>query len=92
MARFRFVDLPGVADGELEGGFASSSTGLLRALKTDRLATVAGEHGAVIVWIDDAGTYRCEFCRDDLTLEEQVFDAKAQVREWLSAWLPKLTG
>ena len=86
------VGLPGVAGGRIKDvQWASSVSGAMRVLLTERAVTGAGDHGAWTVWKDDAGLYRADFSRHHITLSETTFVTKAGVKDWLREWLPKST-
>jgi hypothetical protein len=88
----RFVNLTGVNGGVLEGSFEhhfSTITGAKRILKTERICATAGDAGAVTIWIDDAGAYRCRFSRHGATENEECFGAKFKAFDWLKEWRPR---
>ena len=86
------VGLPGVAGGRIKDvQWASSVSGAMRVLLTERAVTGAGDHGAWTVWKDDAGLYRADFSRHHITLSEKTFVSRAGVKDWLREWLPKST-
>jgi hypothetical protein len=90
IAMGRFIGLPGVAGGVLEGDCAASVSGVLSCLKNARVSSAAGDYGAVTVWVDDEGAYRADFSRHRSSLDEQVFGTKAQLKAWLTEWFPKM--
>lgn len=85
-----FHSLPGVKGGRLRGPMARTISGFRQALVANRCCSAAGDHGAVMVWRDDAGAWRCAFMRYQATLEAATFSSKAAVTTWLRAWLPKM--
>ena len=84
-----YIGLLGVAGGKLEGPMARSVSGIMAELRTNRICSAAGNNGAVTVWKDDDGAWRCAFCRHRMTVGEATVGTKAQVREWLREWMPK---
>lgn len=85
------VGLPGVAGGKIEDvQMASSVSGAMKVLRTDRAVTGAGDHGAWTVWKDDEGAYRCEFQRHYCTLNQSTYTQKKNVQGWLRTWLPRV--
>lgn len=82
-------NLPGVRGGKLRGPMAKSVNGFMEALKSYRAVSDAGDHGAVMVWVDDDGLYRCHFMVRFFSQNEQILKRKSEVRKWLATWLPK---
>lgn len=70
--------------------FAHSIAGFMNVLKRERVACGAGDHGSAMVWIDDAGLYRCTFYRFYAAMSSEAHKSKAAVRRWLKEWLPKM--
>lgn len=62
----------------------------LRCIQRRRAVTAAGPRGAINVWRDDAGRLRSNFCRDLVTLDEQIHGDAAALRLWLEHWLPAM--
>ena len=85
----RLSGLPGTQRDQ-EAVYVTSPTGAIRALRGKLAATAAGDEGALNVWRDDAGAYRCEFQRYWVTVDHQTYRTLREVREWLTAWLPKM--
>lgn len=84
-----YHSLPGVKGGKLKGPMAKTPSGFLTALRSHRAVAGAGSYGAAMVWVDDYGRYRCHFMRSHITLSDETFNAKRDVRGWLISWLPK---
>lgn len=82
--------LPGVKETLETNGYQDSVTGFLNALKSQRAATGAGDHGSVTVWIDDDGQFRCAFTRFCSIVNTQIFEHKKQIKAWLTEWLPQM--
>ena len=68
----------------------ASPTAALLALRSKLAASAAGSDGALNVWRDDVGMYRCEFMRFRRTVDSRVFHRLIEVRGWLKEWLPKV--
>ncbi len=84
------VGLPGVK-GRIENvKYADSVSGAMKAFKTERAVTGAGDFGAWTIWKDDEGRYRCDFSRYCATVNTEMFGTKVGVREWLKKWLPQV--
>lgn len=89
MTTRKFIDLDGVKSGVLYGPFAKSTTAAMRALKSFRVVSGAGNNGSWTVWIDDDGAYHVDFSRFRFTKNKAVFGTKKQVKEWLQIWIPE---
>lgn len=85
-----YHSLDGVEGGRLKGPMARTVSGFKNGLTNHRACSGAGDHGAVIVWRDDAGGYRCAFQRFQNTIASVCLESKAAVYGWLKEWLPKM--
>ena len=70
--------------------YVTSPTAAMRALRNKLAATAAGPEGAVSVWRDDAGAYRCDFQWHRVSYESRTFRTLRDVRGWLTLWLPRV--
>lgn len=84
-----FHSLPGVKTGRLKGPMGRTVTDFRLAMVAHRAVSSAGDHGAVMVWKDDAGQWRARFMRYQATINDAAFPDKASVLSWLRTWLPK---
>lgn len=84
-----YVGLKGVAGGKLVGPMARTINGFKVAMRDNRVCSAAGDNGAVTVWLDDGGAWRCAFTRWHFVVDEVVVGTKAQVWAWLQEWMPK---
>lgn len=84
-----FHSLPGVKGGRLKGPFARTVSDFRHAMVVHRAISSAGDHGAVMVWQDDAGRWNARFMRYQATIDDASFNTKAGVLPWLRIWLPK---
>ncbi|HYD60549.1 MAG TPA: hypothetical protein VEC35_09355 [Noviherbaspirillum sp.] len=83
--------LPGVAGGKIDSAtYFSDVADALRQLDKHRAVLAAGDCGAVTVYVDDAGKYRCAMHRRMFTLNESIVSSKAAVRAWLKRWHPQI--
>lgn len=87
---YTLTGLPGVSGKDLEAPLFRSVPAAMTGIKTHRAVTSAGTHGAISVWIDDDGKYRCEFYVRLITQNSIVVSTKREVRTWLKEWFPKL--
>lgn len=87
-----FHSLPGVKGGKLKGPMARTISDFRSAMVSNRAISSAGDHGAVMVWQDDAGQWRACFMQYQNTVASAEFSSKAAVLPWLRTWLPKQHG
>lgn len=78
-----YINLDGVKGGKLEGPMVASVSGFMTALRSHRVASAAGDSGAITVWIDDQGLIHCDRSAFQVTQEKQVFNRKSHVQKWL---------
>jgi len=67
-----------------------SGTEAVKLLRRKVAATAADDNGALNIWDDKFGKYRCEAMRYYVTLESKSFTALAEVAKWAAAWLIKI--
>lgn len=80
----------------IEGGviadcasFYTVSNGIA-ALRLHRAITTADDNGAIVIYKDDDGTYRCERYRFLISQDESLLKSRTAVRQWLKEQLPKI--
>ena len=87
----QLVGLPGVKAKAIDSPSVSTRTAAIREIKRGaRAITAAGDDGAINVWKDDDGMWRCEFQRYKSTLDSKTYRYLAAVDQWLKEWMPKL--
>lgn len=87
-----FSGMPGVRRKSLKGPIVGASPNqFMTALRKYRTASAAGDHGSVMVYIDDAKQFRCQFHRWTVVNESEAFKFKTQVKAWLAEWLPHMS-
>lgn len=84
-----FVGLEGIRKKEVGGKFVGTPAAAIRALKDNRVASLAGDRGAVTVWRDDAGNLRGDFSRWRITQDSILAKSKAELRRWLDRVAPQ---
>jgi hypothetical protein len=89
-ADLEYHSLDGVKGGRLFGTMAKSATGMVAALGRHRACSAAGDHGAVMVWVDDAGLYRGAFQQHWQTINSYSGKSKSALMAWLKVWMPKM--
>lgn len=85
---YTFKGMPGVRAKQLRGPMKSTASGFMTALRKYRYCADAGDFGAVSVYRDDDGNYRCSFQVYMSSKAGGVFKTKREVRDWLVKWLP----
>jgi hypothetical protein len=53
-------------------------------------ATTAGSNGAINIWQDDEGQYRCEAMRHLATVEKKRYKKIQQAIGWTNRWMQKI--
>lgn len=81
--------LSGVRGGKLRGPMADGVGGFMKALMSYRVVSDAGDHGSVMVHVDDDGMYRCAFMVWQHVRASEILKTKTAVRNWLKEWLPR---
>lgn len=69
---------------------ARTTAKVIELLKVGKVATAANDNGALNVWRDRHGKYRCEAYRRCITQDSQVFTCLTHVRSWCSEWFKKI--
>jgi hypothetical protein len=54
-------------------------------------ATAANDYGAINIWDDKYGKYRCESMTYGVTVESKSFTRLVDVRRWATDWLHKIS-
>jgi hypothetical protein len=86
-----FSGMPDVRRKSLKGPIVGNSPNqFMVMLRKYRTVSAAGDHGSAMVYIDDAGQFRCSFHRYGQTIDSPTFKFKKHVKEWLIAWLPHM--
>ena len=74
------------------GEMARTATQAIALLRRRIVASTADDYGAITVWNDRNGRYRCEAHRWMKTVDSQVFSSLADVRKWWAKWVKKIAG
>ncbi len=87
-----YVGLEGVKGGKLKGpSFVKQDiTAFKKALDKARVCSTASDEGAITVWIDDDGYYRCDMSRYLRSIVCQRFSTFSEVSKWLRRYLPQI--
>lgn len=85
----KLTNLPG-RPGITKAEGVSSRTAAINALRSGNAVTASGDDGAINVYRDNAGEFRCIFCQFRVRIKSETFRHLAAVDEWLREWFPKL--
>jgi len=80
--------LHGVSGVDVDAVMFERAESAQRLLKHNRAITAAGYMGAISIWRDDDGKYRCERMYFMATKAFATVDTPDQVTEWLRTNLP----
>ena len=80
--------LPGVKQVRTRAVFVTSVTMGMEFVREGLAITCSGDEGALNVWKDDDGTWRCERHRFKLVASEAKFKYIAAVAQWLKDNFP----
>ena len=67
--------------------YISNAVEATRLLSKGKVATTANDHGAITLWRDRYGRYRCEAHRNLSTIDSQSFTNLSSVRYWTRRWI-----
>lgn len=83
--------LDGIKGGAADGPFVKATIADFRkGLRNARVCSTASDNGAITVWIDDAGKYRCELSRYLQSVASGEFDDFGETSKWLRRHLPMI--
>lgn len=86
----KLVDVPGVSGGEVKAYAAKSPNDALFFITDSKAVTAAGDNGALNVWRDDSGQWRCEFHRRLCTINSITTKSVRRVMAWMREWWPRM--
>lgn len=81
----QLTDLPGTDGSPRDCALVRSVSGVRNALAKGIAVTVAGDNGAINIWKDDEGKYRCERMRFMVIQDSQVFVRAGDIGVWFKA-------
>lgn len=70
--------------------FIRTATAAIYHLRKRVAVTSAGDRGAINVWDDKEGLYRCESMANRSVLDSQRYTSLTKVRAWVSDWLKRI--
>ena len=82
-------NLEGAKNKEMECFFISKSEDISK-ISFDIAGTAAGDSGAINVWLDDDGHFRCESMAYMRTIEKMAFSDVDKAKKWVKKWLKKI--
>lgn len=80
-------DLEGIAAKEIECEFIDKPSDVKKILSKGKAATTAGDNGAINIWKDDKGRYRCAAMQWMRTVEQKDFRDIDQAIRWAAKWI-----
>ena len=86
----RLTGLEGLKKQTTRAARAGSKTRAISLLRKFGAITASGDNGAINVWRDDLGSYRCEFMRYRSALDAMITDKISHVSTWIAEWWPKI--
>lgn len=84
------IDLEGCAAKETPCEFFKKPSELKGIFEKKLAATSADYNGAINVYIDDNGKYRCEAMKNLSSVEKQVYNTIDEAEAWSKKWLRKI--
>ena len=79
--------LKGVKRKDVECLFINEASDVNAILAKGKAATAADRNGAINIWVDDTGRFKCEAMRYMQTVEEKDFSQMSSVTRWAKKWL-----
>ena len=64
--------------------------GAIALLRRNIVGVTADDNGALNVWKDKFGKYRCMACRYMVEIDSRTFTSLAATREWVAEWLENI--
>lgn len=80
------TDLEGVSQIETECIFLEKPSDIIWILRKGLAATTAGSKGAINIWKDDEGYFRCEACRHLVIVESKKYKYISMAEKWVKKW------
>lgn len=81
--------LPGTT-GDVEAVFILTASEAVEKIQEGYAVTAAADNGAINVWVDDSGKYRCEAQRYCVSVDSQEFNRLMDVAAWVREWLGRI--
>lgn len=79
--------LEGIKRKKIEAAWIVDVTDISNVLKKGLACTSAGDNGAINIWKDDDGLFRCKAMRYRRTINEQKYRNISDVENWISIWI-----
>ena len=83
-------DLEGIKKKKIACEFFRKPSQIKSILDSGKAATAADENGALNVWKDDDGFFRCTAMRRMMTIDEQRFSNLKDAKQWARKWLEEI--
>jgi hypothetical protein len=88
--KMRLINLDGLSAKEIDADFIRTGKEVEAILNKGIAATAAGESGAINIYKDDDGFFRCEAMRWLKSVDKKTFDNILDVVKWADKWLPEI--
>ncbi len=85
----KLVDLPETFN-EREAYLFKNVSQAIKFLREKKAITSAGDNGAINIWDDFYGNYRCEAMRHCNILEIKIYTNLKDTAAWIKDWLLKI--
>ena len=82
--------LPGTNGKARKCVMVKSLSATLKTLRLRLAATTTGDNGAINIWRDDLGFYRCTAMRFGQTIDEICVKTLKEISPWIKEWLAKI--
>ncbi|ASK29701.1 hypothetical protein CEY12_06105 [Chryseobacterium sp. T16E-39] len=83
-------NLKGVKKSRTEFEYINDSSEIQNILSEGKACSAAGDNGAINIYKDDKGVFRCEAMRFRVTIEEKRLNIITDVIEWADTWLDNI--
>ncbi len=86
----KLCNLEGIKKEKIDAEFFGKALEIKKILDSGKAATAADENGALNVWKDDEGFFRCTAMRFCSTINEERFADFKDVEKWAKKWLKEI--
>ena len=90
MSNFMLKNLSGIKKVEIDADVFHFAIEIKEILAKGIAAATADDNGALSIWIDDNGYYRCEAQRYCKTIDSRIYTHLKSVIKWATKWLEEI--
>ena len=83
----KLVGLEGTTETERDCLFIEKASEIEVVLRNGYAASSADDNGAINIWVDDEGKYRCVSMRWCVTQESRIYKKISSAINWAEKWL-----